>query len=232
MPLLIIYMQESITYIENQRNTFQIGQRFARLIVLGYLGKGYWHCQCDCGNKTKVIGSKLNSGDTKSCGCLKRTCSITHGFTANHGQKPEYRSYHAARQRCTNPKNKHYADYGGRGIEFRFNSFEEFLGEVGLKPTGSHSIERINRDGHYEKNNVRWATPIEQSINRRSNRFFIHQGKTQTLVQWATELNLNYQWVYRRIYRGMCFRHAIDSSVEKCFHFGHYGEKVELPKAA
>jgi hypothetical protein len=77
-----------------------------------------------------------------------------------------YISYNNAQQRCSNPNNTHYADYGGRGIEFKFKSFEEFFAELGSRPKGM-TLERNNNNGHYEKGNVRWATRREQSKNRR-----------------------------------------------------------------
>lgn len=79
----------------------------------------------------------------------------------------EYRSYIHAKGRCECVTNNRYNYYGGRGITFRFNSFKEFLQEVGLKPTPKHSLERINNDGHYESGNVKWATASEQIKNRR-----------------------------------------------------------------
>lgn len=96
---------------------------------------------------------------------------VSHGHTCGGRISPEYRSYNAAKNRCENPDNKSYRYYGGRGIEFRFDSFEAFLSELGLKPTAEHSIDRYpNKDGHYEAGNVRWATKIEQVRNQRSNR--------------------------------------------------------------
>jgi hypothetical protein len=81
---------------------------------------------------------------------------------------PTYVSYTQARQRCTNKKNEHWKGYGGRGIEFRFSSFFEFLAVVGLRPKGK-TLDRINvnGNGHYEPGNIRWATPLEQRHNRR-----------------------------------------------------------------
>ena len=81
---------------------------------------------------------------------------------------PEYSIYRKAKSRCTNRNAECWKDYGGRGIEFRFTSFEEFYKHLGPRPTPAHSLDRYpNNDGHYEPGNVRWATPAEQSANRR-----------------------------------------------------------------
>jgi hypothetical protein len=80
---------------------------------------------------------------------------------------PEYTAYYSAKGRCNNVKDESYPDYGGRGIKFNFVSFEEFLRELGLRPSSNHSLDRINNDGNYEIGNVRWATAKEQLYNRR-----------------------------------------------------------------
>lgn len=79
---------------------------------------------------------------------------------------PERRAFNSARTRCNNPNTAVYSYYGGRGIEFRFTSFDEFFKELGNRPSDSHSLDRIDNDGHYEKGNVRWATKKEQIGNR------------------------------------------------------------------
>jgi hypothetical protein len=106
------------------------------------------------------------------------------------------------RDRCNNPRCKNFRDYGGRGIKMLFSSFEEFLAEVGLRPTPKHWIERICNDGHYESGNVKWATKIEQANNTRANHFITFKGETKTVAQWATQLGINVGTIHARIHAG------------------------------
>jgi hypothetical protein len=93
-----------------------------------------------------------------------------HGATRRGQVTVEYRAYCGAIARCTNPKNKSWSDYGGRGIQFHFTSFEQWLAELGPKPTPQHSVDRKDNDGHYEPGNLRWATRAEQNANQRPRR--------------------------------------------------------------
>jgi len=88
-------------------------------------------------------------------------------ITGSQTKTPEYRSFQAASTRCTNKNYKSWKDYGGRGIEFKFKSFQEFFSTLGPKPTPGHTVDRINNDGHYEPGNVRWATRMQQRHNQR-----------------------------------------------------------------
>ncbi len=187
--------------------------QFGRLTVLGYAGAnasrlGQWWCKCPCGTVRIFVGRNLVRGDTQSCGCLRTellpTYQRTHGETSKHVSSPEYISYASARDRCTNVNIANFLDYGGRGIEFRFNSFEEFLATVGRRPTALHSLDRIDNDGHYEPGNVKWSTKEEQAQNRRSNVNLTLNGKTQCLTRWATEMNVGRWRLSGRRKRGWC----------------------------
>lgn len=153
------------------------GRRFGRLVVkFRYKNKTkkrpQWICKCDCGNWHLANGGDLRSGDTRSCGCymmdvLTTIERKTHGMTSSR----EYKSWESMRQRCNNPKDKSYNHYGGRGISIceRWNSFEAFYEDMGDKPDGTHTIDRINVNGNYTPGNCRWATQSTQQQNRRNN---------------------------------------------------------------
>ncbi len=165
------------------------GQVYGRLTVIGHdhtdsRGRTSWLCRCSCGNTAVVKGDCLQAGDTRSCGCLhKETAARSLAATARaktgvannnyaHGLSgtPTWRAFHHAKARCTNPNERYYANYGGRGIQFLFQSFAEFFAEVGERPDGM-SLDRIDNDGNYEPGNVRWATAKEQAANRRARRW-------------------------------------------------------------
>jgi len=141
------------------------GDRFGRLVAIERAEKqgehqySFWLCQCDCGTQKIVRAYNLAKGNTRSCGCSKGT----HGFT----NTPEYMAYTGAKRRCNNPNAPEYRSYGGRGIEFRFKSFDEFLAEVGRRPSAAYSLDRINVNDHYRPGNIRWATREEQAANKR-----------------------------------------------------------------
>jgi len=183
------------------------GKRFGRLLVVEDLPavkhKGYCLCLCDCGNTCKVANSELRTGDTKSCGCLKRECpsAKTHGLTDTR----TYNAWRAMHQRCTNAKLPSFKNYGGRGITVceRWHDFAAFLQDMGECPPGL-SIDRYpDKDGNYEPGNCRWATPAQQSRNTRRNRIFTVRGVTGCLKDVCHELGLDYYTIHSRLRRGM-----------------------------
>ena len=151
-----------------------IGKKYGRLIVVSYLGSNRhqqvkWGCLCKCGNKATPTTAALNSGKTKSCGCLQKEVLSTLASTHKMSKTSEYKSWSGMIQRCTNKKNPRYASYGGRGIKVCdkwTNSFELFFQDIGNKPSPKHSIDRINNNKGYNPENCRWATNSVQVRNR------------------------------------------------------------------
>lgn len=147
-----------------------IGARFGKLIPVQQIkidgrSGAFFLCDCDCGGTTIAYSGHLRAGQRISCGCV-RGANRTHGMS----HSPEYRAWDNARSRCYSPNNRKYPDYGGRGItmcdEWR-RSFQSFIDDMGRRPSGKHSLDRINNDGPYSKDNCRWATGSEQNRNRR-----------------------------------------------------------------
>lgn len=188
------------------------GQTFGRLRVVSYAGGRYyrWNCQCDCGNKVAITGANLRGGVTKSCGCLHKEASIAAHTTHGEGSTPggtvtsEYRTYLLAKARCTNPTDHAFKDYGGRGIEFHFKSYEHFLATVGRKPSPRHTLDRVDVNGHYEPGNVRWATWHQQQRNRRNNRLITIGGVTRCQSAWAEIYGISTKRIHSRRVRGWC----------------------------
>jgi hypothetical protein len=133
-------------------------------------GEVLWLCEClNCGGSTKARAYDLKAGDYASCGCLrgelKALAMTTHGKCTT----TEYGTWSSMKDRCLCPNNDSYDRYGGRGItvcERWLNSFENFFNDMGHKPSLEHSLDRINNDLGYSKENCRWATKSEQAYNR------------------------------------------------------------------
>lgn len=186
-----------------------IGLSFGRWTVLAeserrVTGKRQWLCRCDCGTERHITGSNLRNGISRSCGCYKR--ERIHLAKYRHGRGSSDRTYSAwssMRNRCTNSRCARYARYGGRGICVcaRWQSFETFLADMGDCPPGM-SIERIDNDGNYEPSNCRWATAMEQSLNKSTTRYVVAFGHRQPLKAWTDQYGLPFLLVWKRLSRG------------------------------
>ena len=157
------------------------GQRFGRLVVLHRAGKSrhgqtLWRCRCDCGRETKVMTGNL--GRTKACGCLHRECAAQlnyrHGGTHGGKASPLYSCWLRIKSRCLNHKDKVFKNYGGRGISIApewiddFSAFRNYVDQnLGPKPKGDYSLDRIENYEGYFPGNLRWATRTEQAHNSR-----------------------------------------------------------------
>lgn len=192
-----------------------VGLRVGWLTVRAYAGRGRygrsWDCVCDCGKSKIVCTSFLNARRVTSCGCQYRK----HGRSLGD---PTYKIWLAMNHRCSNPNDKRYDRYGGRGIAVceRWKDFKNFLADMGEQPRGL-SIDRIDNDGPYAPDNCRWASHKQQANNRSSNRIITHNGKTQTLAQWADELGMAWEALDYRFRRGWSVARALTEPLNAYF---------------
>jgi len=164
-----------------------------------------FECQCDCGGVNEVLLENLRAGLVRSCGCLaaerRVECKTIHGGAGT----PEFRSWVSMRRRCNNPNNKSYHHYGGRGVRVckRWDSFANFLADMGLRPPGDRiSIDRINNNGDYKPSNCRWADPKVQANNRRSSIRIRYKGRVIGLSEASAISGIPENTLAARINRG------------------------------
>lgn len=179
-----------------------IGERFTRLTVLlvsRVKGNPFATCLCDCGKHKKIYINSLQSGATRSCGCLQKE-HVKSRVSENKKMFPkEYNSWSSMKQRCMYKKSHKYPRYGGRGIvicDRWVDSFDKFINDMGPKPSDKHTIDRIDNDGNYEPSNCRWITNKEQSINRGNTILVDIDGKKMTLIE-VMEIK---KWTYSKAY--------------------------------
>lgn len=198
------------------------GQKFGRWTALEYRpknkGRSYYLCKCECGKEKEVAASIMKNGDSKSCGCLN--AEVAAKRMTKHGQylTPEYRTWQDIIKRCHNPKTKCYPRYGGRGIkvcERWRNSFENFIEDMGKKPSPKHSIERRENNGDYEPSNCHWATNEEQVRNKRTNVFLEWNGKRMIVADWAKEIGVDQFTLYARISNGWSTERALTTPTKR-----------------
>lgn len=185
-------------------STVKAGQRCGRWTVIDAHLNWMALCVCDCGTQRSVKHHSLTDGVSRSCGCLKRDGEAKRHSNRRRGTG-EYNSWLNMKTRCCNPRAPQFKDWGGRGITVCarwLDSFENFLADMGPKPSREHSIERRDNNAGYSKDNCVWATRREQGKNKRCNVTIELRGITRTVAEWGRELGIRPIVIYRRIYRG------------------------------
>lgn len=194
------------------------GKKFNKLTIIGDLGlvqeqtrrQRYVRCRCDCGNEIECRLNGLQQGHPQSCGCAIRESArrrATHDMTDSR----VYNIWVGMRQRILNPKASGYANYGGRGITFdpTWNSFEQFIEDMGLPPSESHTLDRRDPNGNYCKGNCRWVTMDVQVRNRRTSVILEYDGRRMNLVDWAKALGIHPMTLRGRLDKGWPLEKAL-----------------------
>ena len=174
--------------------------------------------QCDCGDISEYMTDNINRGNTtkcKKCSNLSRAEKHSkHNFSCKskaQGGKVYY-TWNAMKQRCYNPSENRFKNYGGRGIKVCarwLESFDNFVADMGQPPTDDHSIERIDNNGDYCKENCRWADKVEQARNKSNNRVITHNGEALTLAEWALKTGIKRETIAKRLNEGWVVEHAL-----------------------
>jgi hypothetical protein len=195
----------------------KIGEEFDRLTVKEIIpGKKYIMVRvvCKCGAERIVYKFTLLNGKSKSCGCLQKEAARRKNLTHGMARSSEYKIWQQMKERCTNPNNNHFKDYGGRGITVceRWLKFENFYADMGPRPAPKHELDRYpNQKGNYEPGNVRWATRKQQMRNRRNNRLVEFQGETRCMVEWSEIKKIPADIIRCRIRLGWTVERALGS---------------------
>lgn len=164
-------------------------------------------CKCKCGTEKDFQFSSVKNGLIKSCGCYSaekvsermKVLAKTHGLSLTS----EYNTWSGMKKRCYQESNKQYKNYGGRGIfvcDRWLNSFENFIEDMGVKPSKEYSLDRKNNQLGYSKENCRWATKKEQCRNQRSNVLITYKGESKCVSEWAEQLGIRREKLNHRVF--------------------------------
>lgn len=185
-------------------------KQFGRLTVIKKSEKpqgvksayAYWLCKCECGNEIVASSSSLRRGHTRSCGCLAKDLLTSHG----QSKTGIYRRWYGMRQRCNNPKDISYPNYGGRGIrvceewDTDFQSFYTWAIADGF--SSELQLDRIDTNGNYEPSNCRWVKRQTNMRNKRNNIVVQIDSNVKTLSEWAECSGIPYKTLFMRYQNG------------------------------
>jgi hypothetical protein len=183
------------------------GQKFGKLTVIKYYDKNKWGisrwvCKCDCGKEIVAASNNLKNKDVQSCGCLNFKGHIKHSMAGTRIHK----IWINMKNRCNNPKNCSYKDYGGRTPPITVcdrwnnnkNGFQNFYNDVGDPPLGK-SLDRINNNENYSYNNWKWSTKKEQARNRRTSYLIPYNNKIKCAAEWEEITGIKQTTIIKRI---------------------------------
>ena len=210
---------------ENKGPRFEnlVGKRFGRLTVIRFIPheerttRAYdWWCRCDCGNEVRANANKLKNGLQQSCGCLKEEKKYDIGDVNRkykHTNKRLYGVYSRMIGRCTDPSDKRWDEYGGRGIrvcpewlgEYGYDAFAEWAFQSGYNKDakqGECTLDRTDVNGDYSPENCRWISNLAQQNNRRYHILAEYNGKTYTAAELSRMFNIPYTTMLNAIKSG------------------------------
>lgn len=198
------------------RMKYKPGQRFGNVVLLNHVKNNYWKLRCDCGKEFVSRLFPYITGRNRTCGC-----SLFDGSrqtTHNHSRTNIYHIWQGIKRRCYNPQYNGFENYGGRGIKvcdrwLGERGFENFLADMGERPSDDYSIDRIDVNGDYCPENCRWATRKEQANNTTKTIHLTHNGVTHSIAEWSEIYGIPQRTAHGRYSSGYSF--------EKIFGKGH-----------
>jgi len=207
--------------IQTTSKVISTGDVYGRFSVLGIYREAdplvkqlFARVQCSCGSPPRYVRSDdLRNGKSQSCGCLHKERVTKHGAWGN----PLYTVWKSMVDRCTNPANKKYPRYGGRGIAVcnRWHDIGNFIADMSQGYKKGLTIDRRDNDGNYEPDNCRWATAKQQTRNYSRNVVLEHDGRSLCAVDWAIEAGLPAKVLYDRISAGWTASRALTTPVKR-----------------
>jgi hypothetical protein len=204
----------------------EIDNIYGRLVVVKqeeYPAKNgaiLWKCLCICGNFTKVQGAHLRNGKVRSCGCLRREDITKRSTTHGLAKSDEYKVWCDIKARCFDTNNKEYKNYGLRGITICnawLNSFENFIADMGNKPTKAHQIDRINTNAGYSAGNCRWVTSLINGQNKRNSSYYYINGYRYNSPSHAAQILGVAKSTIQRWCKGRMFQGMFEPPKENCY---------------
>ena len=220
---------------KQSKKDVNVGDVFIRWTVIAQGrdkgGRDAPQCRCECGSIGNVRKAKLLAGNSRSCGCLRDEELTKHGMTtrASLESSNEYWVWNAMVQRCTNPNDRGYKNYGGRGITVHpeWLTFKGFYRDMGARPGKGYSIEREDNNKAYGPDNCKWVTRAEQNRNKRNNFFITFNGEKKCLPEWGREKGMSPTTIRQRLSKGWSIEEALNTPL-----YSTYRKVKELKEEA